>query len=317
MKTWIGIDLGGTNLTGGIVSDTYTIKRKYSVPTNQRWTKTELLDAMETLCRELMKGAPAGAQKPEAIGIGVPGTANQQTGRLEYANNLAAEDFDIPGEMEQRLGITAAFENDANAAAWAEFQIGCGRGTNNFILLTLGTGVGGGVIVNGQLMRGVNYAAGELGHMVLYPEGRPCTCGRIGCFEMYGSATGLLQDVRDLRGRFPASPLFDNQEELDGRRILGEAKRGDGCAGLALKRYVSDLAQGITNLINIFQPEVLALGGGIGNGCDLFLPSLQTLTEQAVYSRRSGRQTRIVKAALGGDAGIIGAAMIAEMKKED
>ena len=311
MKYYIGVDLGGTNLAAGVVREDGAILEVMSVPTDRSWGKDALCDQIADLCKELMK---RGNVSVTAIGVGVPGTANLETGCMEYANNLAANGVRLVEELKKRLNLPVAMENDANAAAWAEYCLGVGAGANDFLMVTLGTGVGGGMILGGRMVRGVNFAAGEFGHMVLHSGGRACTCGRRGCFEQYASATGLILDAKEQIEREPDGALAKAEKagELNGKTIFSLAASGDPGAMAVRARFIADLAEGLIDLINIFQPQVLALGGGIGNGASGFLDELRERIAKFSYSRDAKRQTQVLAAKLGNDAGILGAALVAK-----
>lgn len=313
MKYYLGIDLGGTNIAIGLVDSDYTIIKKDSVPTKLPRTDIEIYDDIIALCNKLIKEQGLSIHEIEWAGIGTPGTANQETGILEYSNNLKFNQSPMREYLSTRLGIPVYIENDANAAAYGEFLAGSGKGTNSMVAITLGTGVGGGIIIDGKIYAGSNYAGAELGHTVIVKGGRPCTCGRDGCFEAYSSATGLINMTKEEMERCPNSLMWEISQEhgkVSGRTAFDAMRKGDPAAKKVVDEYISYLACGLTNMINIFQPDVLCIGGGICNEGETLLAPLRTFIEAERYSKYSKKQTKLVTAVLGNDAGIIGAAML-------
>ncbi|SDZ72766.1 glucokinase [Lachnospiraceae bacterium NK3A20] len=319
----IGVDVGGTNIAVGIVDDHYRIVTKTSVPTRDAAAPEEMVEAIMSTCRQLMQQARVSGDEIVSIGIGVPGTANQETGAVEYANNLGFTDVPFMPMIRTAFGEPLRgvihFDNDANAAAIGEYLAGNYR-EKSFIMVTIGTGIGGGIIYNGRIVRGVNYAAGEFGHMSINVEdGVTCNCGRRGCWENYASAAALIRQAREamtnatdrsgalwkLSGGAP--------DKIDGRLFFEAVREEDPLALKVLEKFVGYLAEGITNLVNIFQPEVIVLSGGITRAGDLFLPALKEKVLANVYSRDSAVNTKIrIADAIpdAGDVGIIGAAVM-------
>lgn len=310
----IGIDLGGTNIAGGVVDETYHILYKDSIATKAQGTGEELLEDIVRFVHRLLKGTGMILSDIRQIGIGVPGTANKSTGVVEYANNLKSSDLPIIATLEERLGRPIFIENDANAAALGEYLVGNVKSISSFLMVTLGTGIGGGAILNGRLLEGCNYAAAEFGHMVIEKDGRQCTCGRKGCFEAYASVTALITMARELVKDNPNSLLYkvykENHENLNGQMICNCVRSGDEISIKVLNQYINYLAIGLTNLVNIFQPEVLCIGGGISAASDLFIDMLREQVKRESYTTNSKVQTILKKASLGNDAGIVGAAFL-------
>lgn len=320
----IGIDVGGTNIAAGLVEDEFRIISKKSIKTEEASSPTEMIEAISTLVKELMQGGSIEAADIEAIGVGVPGTAEPESGKVLYANNLGFEDVPFLNELKEALGKELAdktyFDNDANAAAIGEYISG-GYDAENFMMVTLGTGVGGGIIINGKVVRGCNYAAAEFGHMAINIDGCDCNCGRKGCFEDYASATALMEQAFEAMngpgGR--DSILCERAKTLDdltGEIFFDAVRKRDALAQKVLETYVYYLSEGLTNLINILQPQVLVLSGGITRAADLFLDKVKENVSRSVYSRNSSRNTEITVARGiedAGDVGIIGAALIDKM----
>ena len=314
MEYRIGIDLGGTNTAIGIVDDKYHILYRDSIPTKAEKSGVEILEDVVQLIHRLLKNVGISLSDIKQIGVGVPGTANKTTGILEYANNLNFSKVSVTDWLEERLHCQVRFDNDANAAALGEYLVKDVSHIKSFLMVTLGTGVGGGVILDGKLLEGCNYAAAEFGHMVIEKGGRPCTCGRKGCFEAYGSVTALITMATEAVESHVDSLLYkkwkENQETLDGRMICDCVKARDDVAIKILNQYTDYLATGLTNLVNLFQPDVICIGGGISAAADLFLDSLQKQVREESYTSEAEIQTVIQKASLGNDAGIIGAAFL-------
>ncbi|MGN1133666.1 MAG: ROK family protein [Oscillospiraceae bacterium] len=313
MKYYIGIDLGGTNIKAGVVSEDFTIISKAT-------RKTNLPRPAEDICRDMAEAAMdaighAGLtlNDIESVGIGTPGTANSQTGIIEYSNNLGFLNVPIVSLMRSFISRPCFVENDANAAAYGEFVAGAARGANDAVCITLGTGVGGGIIINKKIYSGFNFAGAEIGHTVIDPNGPKCTCGRNGCFEVFSSATGLVRMTKEAMEYNPDSLLWaasKQEEKVTARTAFNAMRMGDQTAKAVVDKYIRYLACGITNTINIFQPDILCIGGGVCNEGDPLLVPLKELVAQEIYSKHSAKNTEIVIAQLGNDAGIIGAAFL-------
>ena len=317
---YIGVDLGGTNIAAGIVNEKGDIVYQESVPTGEG-KSAAIAERIVILVNKLLAHEGMKAEEVEAIGIGVPGTANQETGLVEYANNLGMEEEPFLQMLKPHFpGIRLAFENDANAAAYAEYRFGTGKGTSSMIMVTLGTGIGGGMIFGGKLFEGINYAAGEFGHFTIKYDGLPCNCGRRGCFERYASATALVEQTKEAMEKHPESLLWQlcsgNLDKGDGKMLFEAVQKEDKAAKEVLDTFTSYLGTGILDLINIFQPETICLGGGISKAGELLTGPIQKMMARESYTRMSKRQPKVVSASLGNDAGIIGAALLAAEKEE-
>ena len=309
---YLGIDLGGTNLVAAAVDRAGRILARSSRSTPKG--AGPILDAMEQLSREAAALAGLPLEAFASAGIGAPGIANPDTGVVEYSCNLDFHDVSLTQPLAQRLGIPVYLENDANAAALGEFAAGAGMGTSNMVAITLGTGIGGGVILDGKLFSGSNHAGTELGHFVIQMDGPQCTCGRRGCFETYASATALIRQTREAMERHPESLCWTlcggDLSRVDGRTAFAAKAQGDPTGTEVVQNYLSALACGITNIVNVFQPEVLCIGGGVSNQGDSLLPPLQAVLDREDYARDCAHRTRLAIATLGNDAGLIGAALL-------
>lgn len=314
----VGIDLGGTTIKAGIVDESYQIVLSGAVPTDCRNGARVVVQDMASLVYSLLYESGISIEQVAAIGVGVPGTANKKTGMVEYANNLGFENEPLVPLLKNYFSKPIYFDNDGNAAAWGEYLAGSGKGHSSMIMVTLGTGVGAGMILNGELYEGCNYAAGEFGHFVIQHDGIPCNCGRRGCFETYASATALIRMTKEHmeteEGKQSLLWELCNQDigQVDGRMLFDAVRKDDNTAKEVLEEYVYYLAIGITDIINMFQPEILCIGGGISKAGDLLLEPLKKLVDKQIYTRTSAVKTEIVIASLDNDAGIIGAAMLPE-----
>ena len=314
---YVGVDLGGTNIAVGIVNDQLQIIHKGSVPTNANRDGELIIKDMAALVEKLLSEKKISLSEVAYVGIASPGTANRSTGIVEYANNLPFRDFPIAKLFQKYLPVKAVYvENDANAAALGEALAGVAKGTKDSVMITLGTGVGGGIIINGKVYAGFNYAGGELGHIVIQHNGRPCSCGRRGCWEAYSSATALTLMTREMINECRAKQIpslmvtdcDENGGKVSARTAFAAMKKGDAAAKKVVDEYIDYLACGISNIINIFQPEVLSIGGGICNERDYLLKPLLAIIDREQYTRANPKKTRVLIAELGNDAGIIGAA---------
>lgn len=314
---YIGIDLGGTNIAAGIVDESYKIIKKASTPTKASRPADEIVADMAKLCADLIADCGITVDQIRYVGIATPGTANSDTGVVEYANNLPFLRYPIADKLKEKFPVKAVYiENDANAAAKGEAVAGVAKSAKYSVMITLGTGVGGGMVFDGKVYSGFNYAGAELGHMVIEHNGKPCSCGRRGCWEAYSSATGLIRMTREKLEKTPrdATVMWEmidgNLDNVSGKTAFAAARRGDSVGQEVVDEYISYLACGITNIINIFQPNVLSIGGGICNERDFLLNPLMEIVNRDQYTRNSDNKTQVKIAALGNDAGILGAALL-------
>ena len=315
----VGIDLGGTNIAAGICDENLNIVVKGSVPTLADRDPELIVKDMSALVDRLLEQAGITASDVSYVGIAAPGSINPETGVVEYSNNIQMSNFPICELFKKYSPIKEVYiANDANAAALGEALAGAAKGAGVALMITLGTGVGGGVIMNGKIFAGgLNHSGTELGHTVLVSGGRQCTCGRRGCWEAYSSATALSKMTKEkmtelsLKG---ISSKMHGQERPDGsvsaRIAFAAMKEGDPYAKEVCDEYIRYLAEGITNMINIFQPHILCIGGGVCNEKEYLTVPLTEIVERDQYTRTNKVKTKIVTATLGNDAGIIGAASL-------
>ena len=312
----IGIDLGGTNIVAAVVDDEYNILTKAKTPTAMPRKPEEIFDDIAKVSKEAVIEAGLSLDDIESIGLGTPGTVNNDT--IEYANNLGFDHIPAVKMLKERLGDKPIYvENDANCAALGEAYAGCGHGCQNFVAVTLGTGVGSGIIVDGKLVTGINSAGAECGHTVIVVDGAPCTCGRKGCWEAYASATALINQTKAAMEAHPDSVMHEiaaEEGKVSGRTAFDAMRQKDAVGVAVVDTYIKYVAAGLTNLINIFQPEILCIGGGICNEGETLLRPLRRYVESERYSIYSEVQTKLMKAELGNDAGVIGAAILYKVK---
>lgn len=313
MKYYIGVDLGGTNIVAGVVNENYEIISKASVKTNLPRPEQEIAADIIKVSKQAVADAGLTMDQIEWVGMGTPGIANSETGIIEYSNNLGFVNTPMVKYLEEGLGKPAFIENDANAAAYGEYVAGAAKGAKNAVCITLGTGVGGGIIIDGKIYCGSNFGGAEIGHTVISVDGPQCTCGRKGCFEVYSSATGLIRMTKEAIAENPDSSMA-SEEKISGRTAFNHMRKGDKTAKEVVDKYIKYLAAGITNTINIFQPDVLCIGGGVCNEGDPLLVPMKEIVARENYTRNSPKNAEIVIAKLGNDAGIIGAAFLGNAK---
>jgi len=315
----LGIDLGGTNIVAGVVDENYKIIGTGSLKTNAPRPADEIADDMAKAVFMAIENAGVTMDDIESMGIGTPGTVNPEKGIVAYANNLNFSNVELARMMKERVGKDFYIENDANAAAYGEFIAGSGKGTQKFIAITLGTGVGGGIIIDGKIYSGFNHAGGELGHTVIAVDGEYCSCGRNGCWEAYASATALIRQSKQAMLRYPDSIMWklcgDNIHKVSGRTAFDAMRQGDEAGKMVVDKYISYIAVGVANIINIFQPEILCIGGGISKEGKTLTDPINAFVLGDDYARSAERRTEIRTADLGNDAGIIGAAYLSNIYK--
>lgn len=315
----IGIDLGGTNIVASVVDDDYNIIGTSKTPTNSPRSADEIFDDIADICEEAVKAAGLTMEDIDSVGMGTPGTVNQD-GIIEFANNLAFNNVPARTMLAKRINKPEEkvfIENDANCAALGEAYAGCGNGAKDFVAVTLGTGVGSGVIIGGKIVNGVNYAGGECGHMVIVVDGEQCSCGRKGCWEAYASATALIRQTKKAMEEYPDSlmhKLAKEEGKVSGRTAFDAMRLGDIAGIKVVDDYIKYVACGLINIVNALQPEIICIGGGICNEGETLMKPLRRFVQSERYSIHSKIQTKIVKAELGNDAGVIGAALLGKVK---
>ena len=305
----IGIDLGGTNIAVGVVDDRHRIVAEASLPTGAHRPAEQVVADM---CRAVELALDKAGLTPAdcaSIGVGAPGTCDPERGVVICSYNLNWFDVPLCAMLTAHFGLPARLSNDANCAALAETVAGAAVGCRNMMLITLGTGVGGGIIVDGRIVSGLGGAGGEPGHSLLVLDGEPCTCGRRGCWEVYASATALIRQGREAAAAHPTS-LLNRYPELTGRDVFDAADAGDEAAQAVLERYYVYVAAGITDLVNILSPEMVLIGGGISRQGERLLRPIRRYVAANCFGGAKRLQPVIQAAQLGNEAGIIGAAAL-------
>lgn len=314
---YIGIDFGGTNIAAGLVDEQGEIICKLSTPTLTQRPVEEMIDDMICLCHELTSKAGCGMDDIEAVGIGCPGTIDNKNGVVVYANNISMTNVKLAEMIQSRINKPVNIENDANAAALGEYIVN-GNNAKSFVFITLGTGVGGGVIIDGRLYRGFNSAGGEMGHIIVESEnGLPCTCGNRGCWEVYASATALISQTKEEIKKDSNTLMRKWMREngkITGRTAFDCAKQGDRTAQFVVEQYIKRIGNGLISILNIFQPERIVIGGGISYEGEYLLKPLRKYVYAGDYNKYR-EKTKIEAATLFNDAGIIGAALSTRQQK--
>ena len=312
----IGVDLGGTNISVGVVDEDFNIIGRGKTKTNSPRPAEEIFEDIAKCISMAADDAGISLDDVNVIGVGTPGSVNDETGYIDYSNNLRFDKVPAKQMLEELTGKPCFFANDASCAALGELYAGAGKGCKNLIAITLGTGVGSGIVIDGKVFRGANSAGGEIGHTVINVNGAECTCGRKGCWESYASATALIAQTKHAMKENPESKMWNcagnDIESVNGRTAFDAMRMGDEAAMAVVDKYIYYVAVGIINVINVFQPDVLCVGGGICNEGETLLAPIRKYVVEERYSKYAQKQTEICKAQLGNDAGIIGAAMLGE-----
>jgi glucokinase len=308
-NTAIGVDLGGSHVLAALVDEAGTIVARESQDIEDHTP-----DVVIKQIAEVIDAVVAGAKDTTitGVGLGSPGNVDLATGTIRYSPNFGWHDVPLGAKLRERTKLPVFIANDARCATLGEFTHGTGRGTKEFVLLTLGTGIGGGIVSGGSLVLGSQASAGEVGHhQIRATDGFICNCGKTGCFEAQASGTGLIRHAISLAASFPRSTLVSGKpEKLGSKAIRKAAEAGDPHGVAAWNRFIDDLARGIANVIAFVNPELIALGGGVASAGDFMLSALRPRVDELTTMAPRG-MTKIVVAALGNDAGAIGAATMA------
>ena len=310
MKYYIGIDLGGTFIKGGIVDEQGNIIIKDKTPTQARESNDIVVGNIARLCNELLQKANI-KKDGVKIGIGTPGIVDSEKGIVVLAENLGWDNFPVAEKLYKLTGMEVKLGNDANAAALGETKFGSGKAYENTVFVTLGTGVGGGVIIDGKLFEGVRSAGTELGHTVIKVGGERCSCGRKGCLEAYASATALIRETKRAMQKNPTSKLWEvgDLEKVTGKTAF-DYYDSDKTAKKVVDAYIKMLGTGLTNFANEFRPDAILLGGGVCAQGDSLIKPLQKFVDKEIFAGQRGPQVKILKATLENDAGLLGAAAL-------
>lgn len=290
----VGVDIGGTDTKIGLVNTAQQLVAFSSAPTYAERPAAEVLADIGQRVQNLLSEQNIGWSQCLGVGFGIPGTVNPKLGFVPYSNNLGWADVPLIEMLKPYLPVPIRIANDADCAALGEMAAGAGKGYQNIVMVTLGTGVGGGVIVDGKLLHG-----SELGHMVLVENGEPCTCGRRGCLEAYASASALKRDARRIAGL-----------DMEPKAIFEAAASGDPTAQKIIDSYIRRLGEGIVNIVNLFRPQILLLGGGLSHQGESLLRPIREMMENSCFGGIKAGLPEIKVASLGNQAGMIGAASL-------
>lgn len=309
---YVGIDVGGMTIKGGIVDEKGNILLKKSIVTSPGKEDRLIVDDIATLVNDLIA---LGAEQNEiaGVGIGCPGSIYDEKGIVRYSCNINFRNTPMARMIAEKTGISnVKLSNDANCAALGETLFGAGNGAKNSVMVTLGTGVGTGIVANGQLITGNRSAGGEGGHISINMGGATCGCGKKGCYEAYASATALMNQIQSACEKHPESELAKAVEEygISGKVVFDCAQNGDKTSIAVVKRYIKYVGVGLVNFANVFFPEVIIIGGGVSNQGDNLIKPLQRYVSRNVYGAAYSPKIKVVAATLKNDAGIIGAAAL-------
>ena len=310
---YIGVDLGGTGIKDKEVNEKGEILSKGSTPTMAERPYQAVIADIATLCKTVAADANITVEDIEAIGVGVPGICDPKTGIIPKCTNLGWFDVPFVSELQSHIAKPVIVDNDATVAGFAEYIAGVSAGTHSSVFVTLGTGVGGGIIMNGRPYSGAHGVGSEIGHMNIAMGGEECTCGNKGCFERYASATSIIRDAKRAVAENPDSVIMQkcggDVEKINAKIVIDAAKEGDAVGKQVFDGYVNGLAHGLVNLINVIDPEVIVLGGGVSMAGEFLLNAVREAMKPLIFFK-SMPYADVKLATLGADAGIIGAAML-------
>lgn len=309
----IGIDIGGTSIKGAAVTPDGKVLDVFSLPVDKNDNQDQTIDKLIVVLKNYLAEHHYDKSNVLGIGLGIPGSIDSPKGIVSYSNNLKWEDLHIVEKIEKELGIRAKITNDANAATLGEAKFGAGKEYKNLLMVTLGTGVGGGIVIDGKLYEGNEGKGAEIGHSVIVLDGRPCTCGRKGCLEAYASATGLIYDTKIAMEEHKDSLMWKVAEKLgkvDGRVAFEAMRQNDKYAKDVVNNYIKYLGEGLMNFFNVLRPDAVILSGGIANEGDYLVVLLDKYCRDRNFGYNCTPEVKILISKLGYDSGKIGAAAL-------
>lgn len=310
----VGVDIGGTKVAAGLVDEQGTVLarvRRDTPSTSPAGVEDVVADCVTALCEH---------GEPVAVGIGAAGFVDRTNGAVLFAPNLAWRDEPLREAMQRRLGLPVVVENDGNAAAWAEYRFGAGRGEDHLVLVTVGTGIGGGIVLDGRLYRGRWGIAAEFGHVTVVDGGRLCGCGQRGCWEQYCSGRALVDRARHVADVLPADAAAllhrggGRPEGITARDVTAAAQDGDPVAADCLARTATWLGRGLADLAAVLDPGRFVVGGGVAEAGELLLAPARAAYAERLTGGRFRPHAEIVPAGLGNEAGLVGAADLARSR---
>lgn len=313
---YIGVDIGGTNVAVGLVNEEGRIVHKGEVPTGVGRPFEEIMKDIADLIKRVVQESDYKLEDVKAIGVGAPGLPDDEKGIIVFASNLDWHNAPVRAELSKYFDVPIRIENDGNTAGLAEAVAGACKGVDNSITLTLGTGIGSGIIINGKPYSGSHCIGAELGHIIVQVDGIQCTCGNKGCWERYASATALIREGKKAAQGNPHSLIYKSVEgdldKITAKTVIDAAKEGDATALEIFDKYIYYLAMGIITIINSFDPAIIAIGGGVAKAGDFLLDALKKKVAEHIFYK-DAPYAKITRAELGNDAGIIGAAMLGRL----
>ncbi len=311
VKKFIGIDIGGTGIKGVIINGLGNVLAEGSVPTDADKGEEAMMSNIVDLINSMLSSVDIVKREISGIGIGCPGLIDSKNGMVVFAGNLNLKYYSLATEVSERVGLPVKITNDANAAALGEAKFGAGKKFEDSVLVTLGTGVGGGIVIGGKLFEGGNSAGTEIGHMVIVEGGDKCTCGRSGCYERYASARALIAQTREAMSEHRESKMWETYtlETVSGKTPF-DYMDTDVTAKNVVDKYIKHLACGIINIVNIFRPQVVMLGGGVSEQGERLTIPVQEYLDNEIFAGMTYAPVKVVKATLGNKAGVFGAAAL-------
>ncbi|HQC54590.1 MAG TPA: ROK family glucokinase [Clostridia bacterium] len=310
---YLGIDVGGMSIKGALIDEKGVIYYRDNIKTEAAKDSIEILEDIKNLCINLIQGGGINTEEIAGIGIGIPGSIDAEKGVIVYSNNINFENIKIVNYLRQTFDCPIKIGNDANVAALGEMKFGSGKGAKNLILVTLGTGVGTGIIVESKILLGKFGAGGEGGHMTLIYNGLPCTCGKKGCWECYASATALIRITEEYAAKYPDSEVAKNIKhdgKASGKTAFLAARKGDKTGAKIVSKYVKYVSEGLISLVNIFRPDCILIGGGVSNEGEYLMKKIERRVSRYSYGGDRNYKVPVRKAELQNDAGILGAAAL-------
>lgn len=305
----VGIDLGGTNIAVGVVNDSFEIISYTTVPTEAHRPAEQVVATMAQAVQTVLAQAGLKAEDCAGIGVGAPGTCDVENGVVYRSYSLDWTDLPLAEMLGSYFPLPVLVNNDANCAALAEVKAGAAKGRSNIVLVTLGTGVGSGIVLDGKIYSGLKGNGAEMGHMTIQLDGEPCFCGCRGCWEAYASATALIRQAETAAKQHPAS-LLNRVGKIDGKRVFDAADQGDETAQAVIDRYCRYLAVGIVGIVNMLAPEMILVGGGISRQGERILAPVRAYVAKNSFDKRPEALPVIAPAQMGNEAGIVGAAAL-------
>ncbi len=311
MKYYVGIDLGGTFIKGGIVNEKGDILVEDKVPTQADKGGETVVANIAGLALDLLARAGVAKEETVGLGMGVPGMIDCKAGMVVLSENLYMEHFPIRDLVAEKTGLPVVIANDANVATLGEVKFGAAKTYEDVIMLTLGTGVGGGIVIGGKIVEGNQGAGAELGHVTLMAGGETCSCGRKGCMEAYSSATALIRDTKRAMEAHKDSKMWEigSLDKVTGKTAF-DYKDTDPYAKAVVEKYIAMLACGVTNFANIFRPQAILLGGGVCAQGDVLIKPVQAIVDEEIFAGSRGPKVPVLVAKLGNLAGLLGAAAL-------